>query len=209
MTKHERLSFDFRFFGALGPGQGEYANRMFYTSTLILTLLINNAISNVAFDKSLKSFSSNELSPNPTKFNSYDNGKITPLKFLVRIILYPYVQYSAITYLFIIIFPDEPSVSADLSNTEVGTNSDASEDYSESEFKKLQKFQEDEDIDLKSKILFKLLDEGTDEAPMPVVYVEHLKEDAMQSLPSGQASKRSGRYYRRYPWKRQNTRYRA
>lgn len=106
-------------------------------------------------------------------------------------------------------FSDETS-SADLGNSEVNSNSEASEDYSESDFKKHQKSQEDEDIDLKSKILFKLLDEGTDEAPMPVVYVEHFKDDALQYFPEmGQASKRSGRYYRRYPWKRQNTRYRA
>lgn len=45
---------------------------------------------------------------------------------------------------------------------------------------------------------------------MPLLYEEDEPNEAPEPLDSGmQPDKRSGRYYRRYPWKRQNTRYRT
>lgn len=39
--------------------------------------------------------------------------------------------------------------------------------------------------------------------PLPIVYVEDEVEEPIEDY---LMKKRSGRYYRRYPWKRQNTR---
>lgn len=58
------------------------------------------------------------------------------------------------------------------------------------------------DIQMKYKILLKLLDDKT--GMMPLIY---LNDDDVEQTANG--NKRSGRYYQRYPWKRQNTRYRT
>lgn len=43
-------------------------------------------------------------------------------------------------------------------------------------------------------------------APLPVLYVEGEIDEPVDEM---LMNKRSGRYYRRYPWKRQNTRSRT
>lgn len=96
---------------------------------------------------------------------------------------------------------------------------------------------EDEDMAAKAALLLKLLEvsadcshtlaqpkmhcvrfpqSSADGEPMPLVYVEDEPDEAPEPMYSAvdngiavQPDKRSGRYYRRYPWKRQNTRYRT
>lgn len=66
---------------------------------------------------------------------------------------------------------------------------------------------EDREIELKAYMLLKMLAEQKN-GPIPVLYVEPLLQPNAVAT-SADMEKRSGRYYRRYPWKRQNTRYRA
>lgn len=63
-------------------------------------------------------------------------------------------------------------------------------------------------------IVFRLFDsvlhslkDPSSRAPLPLVYVEGDGNDPVDEF--GAVNKRSGRYYRRYPWKRQNTRSRT
>uniref|UniRef100_A0A182KHJ9 Uncharacterized protein n=1 Tax=Anopheles christyi TaxID=43041 RepID=A0A182KHJ9_9DIPT len=110
----------------------------------------------------------------------------------------------------------------------------------------LERIKQEEDIEIKSNLLMKLLTE-LPEGPLPIVYIEdatgkagtvrHVEDDdeddtndddgtleaddedgqlvdgvggrirTEQLTPNG--GKRSGRYYRRYPWKRQNARSRT
>ncbi|EAA12647.4 AGAP008442-PA [Anopheles gambiae str. PEST] len=90
----------------------------------------------------------------------------------------------------------------------------------------LERIKQEEDIEIKSNLLMKLLTE-LPEGPLPIVYIEDAagkagsegfgEEDGplgdggrmrtQQLTPNG--GKRSGRYYRRYPWKRQNARSRT
>uniref|UniRef100_A0A182JI00 Uncharacterized protein n=1 Tax=Anopheles atroparvus TaxID=41427 RepID=A0A182JI00_ANOAO len=96
----------------------------------------------------------------------------------------------------------------------------------------LERIKQEEDIEIKSNLLMKLLTE-LPEGPLPIVYIEDAPaagnaattgdadgdddegaedEDegrivTEQFTPNG--GKRSGRYYRRYPWKRQNSRSRT
>lgn len=96
----------------------------------------------------------------------------------------------------------------------------------------LERVKEEEDIEIKSELLMKLL-EQLPEGPLPIVYIEDAGgSEATPGTatmdgggdPSGEAGgdpvgqverftangdKRSGRYYRRYPWKRQNARART
>uniref|UniRef100_A0A1Q3FZ70 Putative conserved secreted protein n=2 Tax=Culex tarsalis TaxID=7177 RepID=A0A1Q3FZ70_CULTA len=97
----------------------------------------------------------------------------------------------------------------------------------------LERVKEEEDIEIKSELLMKLL-EQLPEGPLPIVYIEDAggSETAAATMgtengaggggePSGvdpvgqverftaNGDKRSGRYYRRYPWKRQNARART
>ncbi|KXJ80088.1 hypothetical protein RP20_CCG026856 [Aedes albopictus] len=96
----------------------------------------------------------------------------------------------------------------------------------------LERIKEEEDIDIKSELLMRLL-EQMPEGPLPVVYIEDSAGKGADSATSGDGgvdgsatdddgivvqgedqltgngSKRSGRYYRRYPWKRQNSRSRT
>ena len=75
---------------------------------------------------------------------------------------------------------------------------------------RLNRIKEEEDIELKSHLLLKLL-EDMPEGPLPVVYIEDASEASSGDdldLTSNN-NKRSGRYYRRYPWKRQNARSRS
>lgn len=51
-----------------------------------------------------------------------------------------------------------------------------------------------------------LLKATSTKSPLPVLYVEGDIDDPIEDMAM---SKRSGRYYRRYPWKRQNTRSRT
>lgn len=46
-------------------------------------------------------------------------------------------------------------------------------------------------------------------SPLPLLYVENQPTDAIENDTLYPTEKRSGRYYRRYPWKRQNNKYRA
>ncbi|XP_055305748.1 uncharacterized protein LOC129570234 isoform X2 [Sitodiplosis mosellana] len=65
----------------------------------------------------------------------------------------------------------------------------------------------DESIAMKSAMLLRLLEATSTKSPLPVLYVEGEVDDPVDDdLPM---NKRSGRYYRRYPWKRQNTRSRT
>lgn len=88
----------------------------------------------------------------------------------------------------------------------------------------LERIKEEEDIDIKSELLMRLL-EQMPEGPLPVVYIEDSAGKGAESGDgsasdddgvvegddqlTGNGSKRSGRYYRRYPWKRQNSRSRT
>ncbi|XP_062534996.1 uncharacterized protein LOC134204188 [Armigeres subalbatus] len=89
----------------------------------------------------------------------------------------------------------------------------------------LERIREEEDIDIKSELLMRLL-EQMPEGPLPVVYIEDSSgtgttgteangNDDMGLVVDGEdqltdnGNKRSGRYYRRYPWKRQNSRSRT
>lgn len=93
----------------------------------------------------------------------------------------------------------------------------------------LERVKEEEDIEIKSELLMKLL-EQLPEGPLPIVYIEDAggSEAATGTVEAGEPSgvesgdpvgqverftangdKRSGRYYRRYPWKRQNARART
>lgn len=95
----------------------------------------------------------------------------------------------------------------------------------------LERIKEEEDIDIKSELLMRLL-EQMPEGPLPVVYIEdsagkdaesgngggavdgsEADDDGVvverEDQLTGNGSKRSGRYYRRYPWKRQNSRSRT
>lgn len=86
----------------------------------------------------------------------------------------------------------------------------------------LERIKEEEDIEIKSGLLMKLL-EQMPEGPLPVVYIEDSAGKAAEDGSdgglgigvteeddfTGNGSKRSGRYYRRYPWKRQNSRSRT
>lgn len=63
----------------------------------------------------------------------------------------------------------------------------------------------EEDIAIKSAYLLKLLQSVN--GPLPVVYVEEPQDDLL--IDGAGVDKRSGRYYRRYPWKRQNSRNRT
>lgn len=86
----------------------------------------------------------------------------------------------------------------------------------------LERIKEEEDIDIKSGLLMSLL-EQLPEGPLPVVYIEDSSgkeaEDGSDGDSgivvkgeddlTGNGNKRSGRYYRRYPWKRQNSRSRT
>lgn len=96
----------------------------------------------------------------------------------------------------------------------------------------LERVKEEEDIEIKSELLMKLL-EQLPEGPLPIVYIEDAggseatgtaTVDGAGAEPSEQSGgdplgqverftangdKRSGRYYRRYPWKRQNARART
>lgn len=60
----------------------------------------------------------------------------------------------------------------------------------------------EEDIAVKSANLLRML-QNNPSGPLPVLYVEEEKQETPYGL-----DKRSGRYYRRYPWKRQNQRFR-
>jgi hypothetical protein len=75
---------------------------------------------------------------------------------------------------------------------------------------RINRIKEEEDIEMKSNLLLKLLEE-LPEGPLPVVYIEDANEvtsdDDFDLTPNN--NKRSGRYYRRYPWKRQNSRSRT
>lgn len=51
-----------------------------------------------------------------------------------------------------------------------------------------------------------LLKATSTKSPLPVLYVEGDIDDPIEDMAM---NKRSGRYYRRYPWKRQNTRSRT
>lgn len=86
----------------------------------------------------------------------------------------------------------------------------------------LERIKEEEDIDIKSGLLMRLL-EQMPEGPLPVVYIEDSTGKAAEDGTggdtgivvegedqlTGNGNKRSGRYYRRYPWKRQNSRSRT
>ncbi|XP_039438361.1 uncharacterized protein LOC120419664 [Culex pipiens pallens] len=90
----------------------------------------------------------------------------------------------------------------------------------------LERVKEEEDIEIKSELLMKLL-EQLPEGPLPIVYIEDAggsetaPAESTGGEPSGEdpvgqverftanGDKRSGRYYRRYPWKRQNARART
>lgn len=95
----------------------------------------------------------------------------------------------------------------------------------------LERVKEEEDIEIKSELLMKLL-EQLPEGPLPIVYIEDAGGSEATGTatidggadPSGESGgdplgqverftangdKRSGRYYRRYPWKRQNARART
>lgn len=92
----------------------------------------------------------------------------------------------------------------------------------------LERVKEEEDIEIKSELLMKLL-EQLPEGPLPIVYIEDAGGSVATTMetengggePSGEdpvgqverftanGDKRSGRYYRRYPWKRQNARART
>ncbi|EDS39263.1 conserved hypothetical protein [Culex quinquefasciatus] len=90
----------------------------------------------------------------------------------------------------------------------------------------LERVKEEEDIEIKSELLMKLL-EQLPEGPLPIVYIEDAggsetaPVESTGGEPSGEdpvgqeerftanGDKRSGRYYRRYPWKRQNARART
>ncbi|XP_055685544.1 uncharacterized protein LOC129791407 [Lutzomyia longipalpis] len=65
----------------------------------------------------------------------------------------------------------------------------------------------EEETALKYAYLIQLLQEPTRD-PLPVIYVES-EQVADDDYHDDVMDKRSGRYYRRYPWKRQNTRYRT
>ncbi|XP_059616717.1 uncharacterized protein LOC132261768 isoform X2 [Phlebotomus argentipes] len=66
---------------------------------------------------------------------------------------------------------------------------------------------QEEEIALKYAYLIQLLQEPTRD-PLPVIYVES-EQVADDDYHDDVMEKRSGRYYRRYPWKRQNNRYRT
>ncbi|XP_055643014.1 uncharacterized protein LOC129779519 [Toxorhynchites rutilus septentrionalis] len=88
--------------------------------------------------------------------------------------------------------------------------------------------EEEEDIEMKSNLLVRLL-EQMPEGPLPIVYIEDASGSANPAASSvgtddsdddnddadqpneftSSGNKRSGRYYRRYPWKRQNARSRT
>ncbi|XP_055546963.1 uncharacterized protein LOC129731180 isoform X2 [Wyeomyia smithii] len=101
---------------------------------------------------------------------------------------------------------------------------------------RLEQIKQEEDIEIKSNLLMKML-EQLPQGPLPIVYVEDaggsgassaedesthggmgddtelsnesgVVTDQLQQF-SGSSNKRSGRYYRRYPWKRQNARSRT
>ncbi|XP_055712174.1 uncharacterized protein LOC129807140 isoform X2 [Phlebotomus papatasi] len=65
----------------------------------------------------------------------------------------------------------------------------------------------EEEIALKYAYLIQLLQEPARD-PLPVIYMES-EQVADDDYHDEIMDKRSGRYYRRYPWKRQNTRYRT
>ncbi|XP_063701972.1 uncharacterized protein LOC134832018 [Culicoides brevitarsis] len=64
--------------------------------------------------------------------------------------------------------------------------------------KQIEKVKDEEDIQLKSELLQQIL-LNYPEGPLPILYVEESKPMTGQNG----VDKRSGRYYRRYPWKRQ------
>ncbi|XP_031632254.1 uncharacterized protein LOC116346381 [Contarinia nasturtii] len=64
----------------------------------------------------------------------------------------------------------------------------------------------DESLASKSAMLLKLLEVTSAKSPLPIVYIEDDIDEPMDDM---LMNKRSGRYYRRYPWKRQNTRSRT
>ncbi|GAB0096801.1 uncharacterized protein DMENIID0001_123690 [Sergentomyia squamirostris] len=66
---------------------------------------------------------------------------------------------------------------------------------------------QEEETALKYAYLLQLLQEPTRD-PLPVIYVES-EQVTDNDYHDDVMDKRSGRYYRRYPWKRQNTRYRT
>ncbi|KAJ6649289.1 hypothetical protein Bhyg_04523 [Pseudolycoriella hygida] len=68
---------------------------------------------------------------------------------------------------------------------------------------------EEEDIAMKSALLLQLLEKTTIDSPLPLLYVENQPSEANEDETFYSNEKRSGRYYRRYPWKRQNSRHRA
>lgn len=73
-----------------------------------------------------------------------------------------------------------------------------------------EKIRSDESVAMKSAILLKLLEGTSAQAPLPILYVEDEGGDADEpNVDELTVDKRSGRYYRRYPWKRQNTRSRT
>lgn len=91
----------------------------------------------------------------------------------------------------------------------------------------LERVKEEEDIEIKSELLMKLL-EQLPEGPLPILYIEDAGGSEATAEAAGDGSsnasedpvgqverftangdKRSGRYYRRYPWKRQNARART
>lgn len=58
-------------------------------------------------------------------------------------------------------------------------------------------------------ILIVLSKEPSTRSPLPIVYVEDDVEVPLDDYYQYGVNKRAGRYYRRYPWKRQNSRSRT
>ncbi|XP_065083637.1 uncharacterized protein LOC135705725 [Ochlerotatus camptorhynchus] len=122
--------------------------------------------------------------------------------------------------------PSSPSSSSSSSASSPSTSGNNNNHNNGESFdlirESLERIKEEEDIDIKSGLLMRLL-EQMPEGPLPVVYIEDSTgkgaEDGTdgdtgivvegEDQLTGNGNKRSGRYYRRYPWKRQNSRSRT
>lgn len=83
----------------------------------------------------------------------------------------------------------------------------SNEEYAQMVLKNLEnEIREQQDIATKSAILMKLIEDPNVET-LPIVYVEENPMLEGENIFPSAINKRS-RYYRRYPWKRQNSRYR-